>query len=67
MFNQNQYWKDVDKHLISLSSEGYVKLPSISEMDLNNASQHISEDMQNSTFKELSSSCLLYTSDAADE
>ena len=56
MFNQNDYWKDVDKHLINLTSEGYVKLPSISEMNLNNASQQISEDMENSTFKELSSS-----------
>lgn len=52
----NNYWKDIDYKLEKLLSDGYVKLPSLVDYDLDAVSQLISNDMPGRTFSELNNS-----------
>jgi hypothetical protein len=51
--NITEYWKDIDYRLERLVDVGYVKLPSISEYDLDFLASDISNEMGTLTFKEL--------------
>lgn len=52
--NHEDYWKDIDQHLIDLVENGFVKLPSLSQFTLNDISKNISDEMIGNTFSELS-------------
>ena len=51
--NVKEYWEDIDTRLEKLIDVGYVKLPSLSEYDLDFLASDISNEMGTSTFKEL--------------
>ena len=51
--NVKEYWEDIDSRLEQLIDVGYVKLPSLSEYDLDFLASDISNEMGTSTFKEL--------------
>ncbi|MFL2487572.1 MAG: hypothetical protein ACJ0G2_04630 [Gammaproteobacteria bacterium] len=51
--NIENYWQDIDLRLESLLDKGFVKLPSLSQFDLDMLASNISADMGSSTFKEL--------------
>tara|TARA_Y100000996_G_scaffold415244_1_gene408902 strand:- start:1089 stop:1796 length:708 start_codon:yes stop_codon:yes gene_type:complete len=51
--NVKEYWEDIDSRLEKLIDVGYVKLPSLSEYDLDFLASDISNEMGTSTFKEL--------------
>lgn len=50
----NNYLDNIDKILEELLLNGYARLPSIENFDLDNLANNISKDMQGETFKELS-------------
>lgn len=50
---QNEYWKDLDERLTILKREGFVKLPSIDFIDLEETAHEITEEMRCKTFLEL--------------
>lgn len=52
---KEEYWNDIDSRLDILLSQGFVKLPSLSEFSLEIVAEDISNDMGDSTFKELCS------------
>ena len=54
--NNIEYWKDIDSRLEKLIDTGYVKLPSLTDYDLDFLASDISNEMGTSTFKELGSS-----------
>ena len=56
--NIEEYWSDIDSRLEQLLDNGYVKLPSLNEFDLDLLSNDISNEMGSLTFKE-SGSCHL--------
>ena len=51
--NIKEYWEDIDSRLEKLIDVGYVKLPSLSEYDLDFLASDISNEMGTLTFKEL--------------
>ena len=51
--NKN-YWNGIDEKLQSLIRNGFVKLPSLNNYNLNTVSENISKEMGSLTFKELS-------------
>tara|TARA_Y100001935_G_scaffold254855_1_gene265326 strand:- start:2269 stop:2976 length:708 start_codon:yes stop_codon:yes gene_type:complete len=51
-----EYWNDIDIRLEKLASNGFVKLPSLDQFDLDFIANDISDEMGMSTFKELGSS-----------
>ena len=53
--NIKEYWSDIDQRLKNLLDDGYVKLPSIKTLNLQNLALNISDEMGSSTFKELGS------------
>ena len=53
--NIDEYWSDIDSRLKNLLEDGYVKLPSIKMLNLQNLASNISDEMGSSTFKELGS------------
>ena len=53
--NIKEYWKDIDSRLEKLIEVGYVKLPSLSEYDLDFLASDVSNEMGTLTFKELGS------------
>ena len=53
--NIKEYWHDVDLRLEQLVENGYVKLPSLTQLDLNLLANDISAEMGSLTFKELGS------------
>ena len=52
----NNYLENIDEIIEELLANGYARLPSIKNFDLDNVAKNISEDMQGDTFKELSDS-----------
>jgi hypothetical protein len=52
----NYYWKDIDSLLLELVQEGFVKLPSIKDFDLNYYSKKILIEMGQNTFSSLTPS-----------
>ena len=50
------YWSDLVSRLFTLKEDGYVKLPSISEFDLEKVALDIKNEMAENTFAELGSS-----------
>ena len=53
--NIKEYWQDLDSRLEQLLENGFVKLPSLNEFDLDFLSSDISDEMGSLTFKELGS------------
>ena len=53
--NIQEYWHDIDKRLEQLLENGFVKLPSLKEFDLDFVASDISDEMGSLTFKELGS------------
>ena len=53
--NIEKYWHDLDLRLENLLENGFVKLPSLNEFDLDHIAKDISEEMGSLTFKELGS------------
>ena len=53
--NIQEYWHDIDLRLEQLLENGFVKLPSLKEFDLDFVASDISEEMGPLTFKELGS------------
>jgi len=53
--NNKEYWHDIDSRLEQLVDNGYVKLPSLSQFDLNFLASDIATEMGSLTFKELGS------------
>ena len=51
--NIEEYWSDIDSRLENLLTDGYVKLPSLSMLNLDHVASNISDEMGSSTFKEL--------------
>ena len=51
--NIEEYWSDIDSRLESLLNDGYVKLPSLGMLNLENIASNISCEMGSLTFKEL--------------
>ena len=51
--NIEKYWHDLDLRLEKLLENGFVKLPSLNEFDLDHIAKDISEEMGSLTFKEL--------------
>ena len=51
--NIEEYWSDIDSRLENLLNDGFVKLPSLRMLDLENISSNISDEMGSLTFKEL--------------
>ena len=51
--NIEEYWRDIDSRLENLLNDGFVKLPSLKMLDLENISSNISDEMGSLTFKEL--------------
>ena len=51
--NIEEYWSDIDSRLENLLNDGFVKLPSLKMLDLENISSNISDEMGSLTFKEL--------------
>ena len=51
-----EYWNDIDIRLEKLASNGFVKLPSLDQFDIDFIANDISDEMGMSTFKELGSS-----------
>ena len=51
--NIQEYWHDIDLRLEQLLENGFVKLPSLKEFDLDFVASDISEEMGTLTFKEL--------------
>lgn len=52
----DNYWKDIDLNLTKLKEDGYVKLPSLENFDLELLAENISSEMNGNTFSELSKS-----------
>ena len=50
--NTKEYWKDIDSKLKQLINQGYVKLPSLNQFDLDSLASDISNEMGSLTFKE---------------
>ena len=50
--NKSNYWDDIDERLEQLTTNGFVKLPSIKDWDLKKYFKKISEDMNGKTFAE---------------
>jgi len=53
--NIQEYWHDIDSRLEQLLENGFVKLPSLKEFDLDFVASDISEEMGTLTFKEFGS------------
>ena len=53
--NIEEYWSDIDSRLENLLNDGFVKLPSLRMLDLENIASNISDEMGSLTFKELGS------------
>jgi len=53
--NIQEYWHDIDSRLEQLLENGFVKLPSLREFDLDFVASDISDEMGSLTFKELGS------------
>ena len=51
--NIEEYWSDIDSRLENLLKDGYVKLPSLGMLNLENIASNISCEMGSLTFKEL--------------
>ena len=51
--NAKEYWVDIDSRLEQLLENGFVKLPTLSEFDLDLVASDISNEMGSLTFKEL--------------
>ena len=58
----NKYWSDLDSRLVSLQRNGYVKLPPLSEFELNDTAAKIISEMRGRTFAELCPSHELFLS-----
>ena len=54
--NAKEYWVDIDSRLEQLLENGIVKLPTLSEFDLDLVASDISNEMGSLTFKELGQS-----------
>ena len=50
--NSEEYWSDLDSRLEQLLENGFVKLPSLDEFDLDFLAHEISNEMGSLTFKE---------------
>ncbi len=50
--NTKEYWNDIDSRLEKLIDNGFVKLPSLNEFDLDLLASDISNEMGSLTFKE---------------
>ena len=59
MINEN-YWDDIDLRLESLLGEGFVKLPSIANFELDEIANNINSEMDGKTFAELCPSHKLF-------
>ena len=57
------YWKNIDDVLQPLINNGYVKLPSLSEFDLESVAESINAEMKGETFAELCPSHKLFLED----
>ena len=53
--NIQEYWHDIDSRLEQLLENGFVKLPTLKEFDLDFFASSISDEMGSLTFKELGS------------
>ena len=53
--NIEEYWSDIDQRLKNLLDDGYVKLPSLKMLNLDDLASNISDEMGSATFKELGS------------
>ena len=47
------FWSDIDERLDFLQTNGYVKLPSLSFLELEKFADNIYEEIGNATFQEL--------------
>ena len=52
----NNYWSDIDTRLNALCNDGYTKLPSISNFNIEDTAENIYKEMNGNTFSELCSS-----------
>ena len=43
--NIEEYWSDIDSRLENLLTDGYVKLPSLSMLNLDHVASNISDEM----------------------
>lgn len=55
-----EYWDDIDLRLKKFTKEGFVKLPSIKNFDLDSLAENINSEMNGKTFSELSPSHKLF-------
>jgi hypothetical protein len=58
--HKQSYWSGIDLKLVELAKNGYVKLPSLEQFDLNALAININSDINGATFSELCGSHKLF-------